>query len=44
LSPHQEAKNQPANRWRAFFENTALPTEDFMPERVDLEPQTRELF
>ncbi len=44
LYTHQEAKNQPANRWRAFFENTALPTEDFMPERVDLPPQTRELF
>jgi hypothetical protein len=45
LSIHQEAtKNQSANRWRAFFENTALPTEDFMPERVDLPPQTRELF
>ena len=44
LSPHREAKNHPANRWRAFFDNTALPTEDFMPERVDLEPQTRELF
>jgi virulence-associated protein VagC len=41
---HREAKNQAANRWRTFFENTALPTEDFMSERVDLPPQTRELF
>jgi len=40
----QEVKSQSANRWRAFFNNTALPTEDFMQERVDLPAQTRELF
>jgi hypothetical protein len=44
LPTHQEADNQPANRWRAFFKSTPLPTEDFMQERVDLPPQTRELF
>jgi hypothetical protein len=44
LRTHFDAKNQPANHWRAFFENTALPTEDFMLDRVDLPPQTREFF
>jgi hypothetical protein len=40
----REANTQAQNRWRAFFENTALPTEDFMQERVDFPPQRRELF
>ena len=30
--------------WRDFFEEVPLPSEDFMNERVDLEPQKRELF
>lgn len=30
--------------WREFFNNSDRPTEDFMQERVDLPPQTREIF
>jgi hypothetical protein len=40
----QQADKQLATRWRTFFESAALPTEDFMPQRIDLPPQTRELF
>ncbi|MDM8557954.1 hypothetical protein [Candidatus Parabeggiatoa sp. HSG14] len=32
------------SRWQAFFESAERPTEDFMLERVDLPPQTREIF
>jgi antitoxin VapB len=28
--------------WNDFFEKTALPSDDFMEERVDLPPQQRE--
>ena len=28
--------------WQDFFEKTALPSDDFMEERVDLPPQQRE--
>jgi hypothetical protein len=44
LRTQQQADKQSASRWRAFFESTALPTEDFMQQRIDLPPQTRELF
>lgn len=27
--------------WRTFFEEVPLPSDDFMDERVDLEPQQR---
>ena len=30
--------------WDDFFQNTPLPTNDFMNERVDLPPQKRENF
>jgi hypothetical protein len=39
-----QADKPSANRWRAFFESPERPTEDFMQERVDLPPQTREIF
>lgn len=28
--------------WQSFFEQTPLPSEDFMEERVDLPPQERD--
>ncbi len=28
--------------WRDFFEKTPFPSEDFMNDRVDIEPQKRE--
>jgi len=28
--------------WLRFFKDTPLPSEDFMTERIDLKPQTRE--
>ena len=28
--------------WHRFFKDTPLPSEDFMTERIDLKPQTRE--
>ena len=28
--------------WHLFFKDTPLPSEDFMTERIDLKPQTRE--
>lgn len=37
LSPRPES-------WDDFFASEARPTEDFMTERVDLEPEKRELF
>ncbi len=30
--------------WREFFEETALPSADFMKERKDLSPQIRDQF
>jgi antitoxin VapB len=30
--------------WEDFFTSTARPTDDFMSERVDLQPEDRELF
>lgn len=35
LSPRPES-------WDVFFEETPLPSEDFMPDRKDLPPQKRE--
>jgi hypothetical protein len=40
----KEANKPPVNRWQAFFESTERLTEDFMQERIDLPPQTREIF
>jgi len=37
LSPKPES-------WEDFFAATVRPTADFMAERVDLEPEKRELF
>ncbi len=30
--------------WEDFFSSSARPTNDFMSERVDIEPEDRELF
>ena len=43
-SPVEKAHQSPVNHWRAFFEKNQKPTEDFISKRVDLPPQTRELF
>jgi antitoxin VapB len=33
-----------SSSWQDFFEQTPLPSEDFMEERVDVIPQKREEF
>ncbi len=33
-----------AKNWRKFFEETALPSADFMMDRKDLSPQIRDQF